>query len=235
MINARRILVATALLLICGATVATPAQAQDGCIDGLDGVPVCTPHVGPPPPPDSLRPAPLPPPGYDNSPNEFVPAPAPAPVYVAPAPYVPVPAAPQPAYKAPAAPALVYQVPVPVQGQAAITPNQSVGVPAAVEVEAPAAPESAQVEAEVATTPAEVAEASVPPTATPRSSSKFTPVQDIVDSEVIEAASVVAADDSIDQTPLVVFVALVIAGSVALVVMWRTGGIRRVIRTVFRS
>lgn len=228
MINARRILVATALLLICGATVATPAQAQDGCIDGLDGAPVCTPHIGPPPPPDFLRPAPLPSPGLDNSPREAPPYQAPAPVYIAP---VPAPVAPAPVYKAPAAQAPVQKIPTPVQGQGAVPVNGIDVVPVPAVAEPVAAPESVQDVVESATTPTV--------TATPSAAPVAAPISELVVAQGDPVAvGVSPASNVSDSTPVIVAIAsvIVLGGVVWLVLHSGPGvaGIRGIARGLLR-
>lgn len=237
MINSVRLCIASGLLLIGSMALATPAHAQDGCVDGIDGKPICSAHVGPPPPPDSMKPAPLPPPGLDNAPSEYQGPAAPAPVYVAPAPYVPAPAAPQPAYKQPAAPAPVQYIPVPVQGQTAITPGQSDVAPAAVEGEAVAAPESVPEAVEATATAPEAPVASADVVAGPIQHSTLKPVQDIEYSGVVVAADQVASD-AVESTPVIVGVASVILiGGVALLVLHfgpGVSGIRGIARLVLR-
>ncbi len=224
--KAARTLAASALLLIGGALMATPAlAAPDGCIDGLDGKPICTPHVGPPPPPDSLRPAPLPPPGYDNSPNQFVPAPA------APAPVYQPPAAPQPVYIAPP-PAPVNNF-VPAQPIPAPAPVINAPAPQTPSiVEATAAPESVQNEVAPAATVTGAVEPSVDVVAAP----SIEPVEAHGDPVAIEAAPTSSASNN---TPVIIVgvASVIVLGGVAWLVLHfgpGVSGIRGIARGLIR-
>jgi hypothetical protein len=238
MITARGILAAGALLLGGLAMGVTPAQAYDStsCLDGLDGKPVCTTTWAPaPPPPDHLKPAPLPPPGYDYS-TPINPG-APAPAAHVPAPYVPAPVAPAPIYNAPVAPAPVYVPPAPVQQQPAAPVYNAPVAPAPTIIEALVATESGQEASAPTTAPSAAVTPSASPVATSSGGSMMKPVQDIKDSGTIVAADQVSSDAP-DSTPVVLFVALVVAGTVAMVVILRFGpgisGVRGMARTILR-
>lgn len=233
--RASRILATAALLLIGSGTMATPAHAQDGCIDGTDGKPICTAHVGPPPPPDWMRPAPLPAPGFDNSTpiNTTLPPAAPAPPSVAPAP-APIyqaPPAPQPVHRASAVPVPVYSAPVPVQGQAPVQVNGIDVVPVPALADAAVAPEGVQGEPEATAAPMATTE----PSASPVAAAISEPLVGQGDPAPIEAAPASSASDS---TPVIIGVAsLIVIGGVLWMVLHAgpgVAGIRGLARGLLR-
>jgi hypothetical protein len=238
MIEAGRIIALSALLLVGSTSLATPAMADvTSCYDNPysgRGEPVCTTNPGPPPPPDSMRPLGPPPlagdaPWDGKSPLKYPLPKTPA----APTPMYQPPVAPVPAYRAQIAPVPDYSVPAPEYAQPPAPAYVAPAAPAAQSLATPAAAESMQEEAGATRTTSGSAAPSAAPVVAPDRHSTLRPVQDIESSEMIVAASQVESY-AVSTTPVVSFVALVVAGVIMGVILGFGPGIRGITRGIMR-